>query len=172
MADMTTNQTDIQIQIDAVMALLGRVSEKFEPESGETWQWMADHAPSPEIAELLTRDMTFTMLRLMEAIAQLEPANGISISRMSGIPKGTVSKTARKLVAGGLITQESLPDNRKEVLFRLTGSGRALVEVHRAFDAKMERGIQRFLGRYRPDELAFLTRLLEDLIEVRFLEEK
>jgi DNA-binding MarR family transcriptional regulator len=68
-----------------------------------------------------------------------------------------------------LITQESLPNHKKEILFRLTPLGKELFEVHRAFDEQMERGFLSFLQRYHADELRLLIRILHDATEAFFL---
>jgi DNA-binding MarR family transcriptional regulator len=120
------------------------------------------------IVELL-QDTTFMMLRVLDAIGQLEPVNGITISKQFRIPKGTVSKTTRRLMAKKLITEESLPNNKKEILFRLTPLGRELFLAHRAFDQQMERGFIQFLQRYNDDELGFMVRVLQDVVETSFL---
>ena len=95
--------------------------------------------------------------------------NGATISTQFRIPKGTVSKVTRRLVASKLVRVESLPNNRKEILFRLTPLGRELFEVHRAFDEQMERGFIQFLRRYDASELRLLVRVLRDATEASFL---
>src|SRR5262249_34086473 len=107
---------------------------------------------------------------VLDAIGLLEPVNGITISKRFRIPKGSVSKTTRRLLAKRLIEQESLPNNKKEVLFRLTPLGRELFEVHQAFDRQMERGFIQFLQRYDADNLRFVVRLLQESLEVSFLD--
>jgi DNA-binding MarR family transcriptional regulator len=108
-------------------------------------------------------------LCVLDAIGQLEPVNGITISKQFRIPKGSVSKATRRLIAKKLITRESLPNNKKEILFRLTPLGRELFHAHRAFDQQMERGFVQFLERYNTDELRLLVRVLHDAIETSFL---
>jgi DNA-binding MarR family transcriptional regulator len=151
-----------------ILALLGQVTERFDSDENESWQWFAQHSNNQLIVDLL-RDSTTTTLRVLDAIGQLEPVNGITISEQFHIPKGTVSKITRRLVARDLIIQESLPKNKKEILFRLTPLGKELFEVHRAFDEQMERGFLRFLQRYNADELRLLTRVLHDATEASFL---
>src|SRR5262249_48402835 len=145
-----------------------KVSEKFEPGDNEMKDWMIQHFGNPMIVELL-QNTTATMLRVLDAIGQFEPVNGITIARQYRIPKGTVSKTTRRLIAQKLITKESLPNNKKEVLFRTTPLGKELFHAHRAFDQQMEKGFIRLLQRYSGDELRFLVRLLNDVIEASFL---
>src|SRR5262245_33676884 len=81
-----------------ILALLGKVTERLEPEDAEMKVWMAQHFGNPVIIDLL-QDMTFMMLRVLDAIGRLEPVNGITISEQFRIPKGTVSKITRRLVA-------------------------------------------------------------------------
>lgn len=155
--------------IAEIMALLPQVTEQFEPEYAETRQWMVQHCSDPMIADILL-DSTLLMLRVLDAIGQLEPVNGITIAKHFRIPKGSVSKMTRRLIAKKLVQQEHLPNNKKEVLFRLTPLGRELFDVHRAFDQQMERGFVRFLQRYDSDELRTIVRVLQDSLEVSFLD--
>ncbi len=155
-------------QIRDIMALLGTLSERFEPEDSTMKDWMTEHFQNPAIIELL-QDTTFMMMRVLDAIGQLEPVNGITISKQYRIPKGSVSKVTRRLIAKKLITQESLPNNKKEVLFRTTPLGKELYLAHRAFDQQMEKGFVTFLQRYSSEELAFLARVLQEASETSWL---
>jgi DNA-binding MarR family transcriptional regulator len=158
--------TELSVRI---LALLGQVTKRFDSDENESsWQWFAQHSSNQLIVDLM-RESTTTALRVLNAIGRLEPTNGITISEQFHIPKGTVSKITRRLVAKDLITQESLPKNKKEILFRLTPLGKELFEVHRAFDEQMERGFLSFLQHYNADELRLLTRVLHDATEASFL---
>ena len=164
-----TNHADTGTVIAKIMVLLSKVAEKLGPENNETKKWMAQNSRNPKVAEIL-QDSTLLMLRVLNAIGQLEPVNGITISKQFRIPKGSVSKTTRRLLAKKLIKKESLPNNRKEVLFRLTPLGRELFDVHQAFDRQMERGFVRFLQKYDADQLHFMVHVLQDSIETSFLD--
>jgi DNA-binding MarR family transcriptional regulator len=154
--------------IAEILALLGKVTERFESEENEEWQWIARQSHNALVVELL-QDMTITTMHVLDAIGQLEPVNGITISEQFRIPKGTVSKITRRLLAKNLISSESLPRNKKEILFRLTPLGRELFQVHRAFDKQMERGFMQFLRRYNANELRLLVRVLHDATEASFV---
>jgi len=151
-----------------ILALLAKLTERFDAEDNEHWQWMAAHSSTPQVVELL-RDSTITAMRVLDAIGRLEPVNGIAIATQYHIPKGTVSKVTRRLITQGLVRTESLPNNRKEIWFRLTALGREAFEVHRAFDAQMERGMRQFLQRYQPNDLRLLVRVLQEAAEASFL---
>lgn len=155
-------------QIAEILALLSRLSERFEPDDGEMKDWITENFGNPVIIELL-QESTIAMLRVLDAIGQLEPVNSITVSKQYRIPKGTVSKTTRRLFAMKLISKETLPNNKKEIMFRTTPLGKELYVAHRAFDQQMERGFVQFLKRYDGDELQFIVRVLHDILETSFL---
>ena len=155
--------------ISEILSLLGKLTERFQPDDNEMKRWMTQHFNNPALAELL-QDSTIIMLRVLNEIGQSEPVNGITISKRAGIPRGSVSKATRRLAAKKLIVTESLPNNKKEILFRTTPLGKELYEAHRAFDKQMEKGFVRFLKRYDESELQFMVRVLQDFTEASFLE--
>jgi DNA-binding MarR family transcriptional regulator len=154
--------------IAEIMSLLSKVSEKLEPENLGMKKWIVQNFNNPKIAELL-QDSTFMMLRVLDAIGRLEPVNGITISKQFRIPKGSVSKATRRLITKKLVKTESLPNNKKEILYRTTPLGKELFQAHRAFDKQLERGFVRFLQKYDEDELRFIVRVLHDVTEISFL---
>jgi DNA-binding MarR family transcriptional regulator len=163
-----SNQPDGQAMIAEILALLDKFSDRFDPADSEEWQWIAARSLNPLVTEVM-QDATIMMLRVITAIGTLEPVNGITIATQFRIPKGTVSKVTRKLMQRNLVLTETLPQNKKEVYFRLTSLGREVYEVHAAFDQQMARGFTRFLERYSPAELQLLIRVLGDAIAVSFL---
>jgi DNA-binding MarR family transcriptional regulator len=166
--DYASSHDETAPLVAQILALLAKATERFDSEENEGWQWLAQHSHNPLIVELL-RDSTTTTIRVLDAIGRSEPVNGITISEQFHIPRGTVSKITRRLIARNLISQESLPKNKKEILFRLTPLGRELFQVHRAFDEQMGRGIIHFLQQYSVDELRLLVRVLHDASETSFL---
>jgi len=162
------NMTQAHPLIAEIMVLLGKVTEKLEPDNLGMKQWITRNFDNPKIAELL-EDSTIMMLRVLDAIGRLEPVNGITISKQFRIPKGSVSKTTRRLIAKKLIKTESLPNNKKEILYRTTPLGKELYHAHRAFDVQMEKKFTGFLARYKSDELNFIVRILKDFSNESFL---
>lgn len=154
--------------IAEILTLLGQIAHQLAPENSESWEWMIAHSQNPQLVEIL-RDSTFLSVRVLDAIDRLEPVNGITVSRQSGVPKGSVSKVTRRLLAQKLLLKEPLPGNKKEILFRLTPLGKELCELHRAFDQQMERGFVRFLQKYDPEQLQAIVALLQDVSVASFL---
>src|SRR5579884_4139282 len=81
-----------------ILALLAEVTARFDSDEHEEWQWLAQQSHNPLIVELL-RDSTATTLRVLDAIGRLEPVNGITIAEHVHVPRGTVSKITRRLLA-------------------------------------------------------------------------
>jgi DNA-binding MarR family transcriptional regulator len=166
--DHRDNANDTAALSAEVLALLAQVTGRFESQEHEEWRWIEQHSSDPRVVELL-RDSTIMALRVVDAIGRLEPVNGITIAAQFRIPKGTVSKVTRRLITQQLVSVESRPKNRKEILFRLTPLGRQFFELHRRFDEQMERGFRRFLERYDAADLRVLVRVLHDATEASFL---
>lgn len=166
--DHASQSNERELLAAQILALLAKVTEQFDSEEHEGWQWLIHHSHDPRIVELL-RDSTPTAMRVVDAIGRSEPVNGITIAEQFRIPKGTVSKVTHRLIAQNLISSETLPNNKKERLFRLTPLGRELFQLHRSFDEQMERGFVQFLQRYTPDELRLLVRVLQEAAETSFL---
>ncbi len=154
--------------ITDILASLGKVTERFESSENEEWRWITEHSSDSVVVETL-QDISITAMKVIDAIGRLEPVNGITISEQFHIPKGTVSKITRRLIAKNLVRAESRPNNKKEILFRLTPLGREISQVNRIFDEQMERGFRRFLQRYTVDELRLLVRILHDATEASFI---
>ena len=168
--DQHTSAADEPAALGAqILALLAKMTARFASAENEEWRWLIAHSPSPLIIDIL-QDATPMALRVIDATGRMEPVNGITISERYRIPKGTVSKITRRLIDQGLISHERLPNNRKELLFRLTPLGRQLFDLHRTFDERMERGFIQFLQRYDAATLRLLVGVLQDATEASFLQ--
>ncbi|MDY0395695.1 MarR family transcriptional regulator [Virgibacillus halophilus] len=96
-----------------LLTLSGKLIQKWNVEGDdEEIQWMLHHCTNPALKEVL-KEITVSMLHVLEAIGQLEPVNGITISQKMNIPKGTVSKATRRLADKQLINSSTRPNNKK-----------------------------------------------------------
>lgn len=150
--------------IEEVLEAVKDIQIKFQSEDDEEKEWLLKHSPNPEVQELI-EEMTVTMLHVLDAIGTLEPVNGITISKQFGFSKGTVSKITKRLVQKNIILPEYLPDNKKEVLFRMTERGQDIYRLHQAMHQQIDLGANRFLQRYTEDELQFLVHALRDTVK-------
>src|SRR6478672_7843874 len=104
--DQHTDAADEPAALSArILALLAKLTERFDSAENEEWRWLIAHSPRPLIVEIL-RDATPMTLRVIDAIGRVEPVNGITISERYRIPKGTVSKVTQQLIAQRLVSPE------------------------------------------------------------------
>ncbi|MBK5503426.1 MULTISPECIES: MarR family transcriptional regulator [unclassified Bacillus (in: firmicutes)] len=154
--------------IKALMVSVNDLQHKFQREDDEEKQWLIQNSPTPVIAELM-KDMTVKMLHVLSAISQLEPVNGITISKQFGFSKGNVSKITRRLADKQIINFEYIPDNKKEVLFRTTPLGREINRLHQALHEQIDIGVNHFLQRYNDEELQFLINALQETLHTSWI---
>jgi DNA-binding MarR family transcriptional regulator len=164
----SSQQETMTALIDDLLSSLGAITDRFASTEDEGWQWIMRHSSHPQLAELL-QAMSPTAVRVFAAIGLLEPVNGVTVAEQVGIPKGTVSKITRRLLADDLIRADARPNNKKEIWFRLTTLGRELDQVHRAFDALMERGFHAFFDHYTVEELRLLVRVVHEAANASFV---
>ncbi|MCY8977486.1 MarR family transcriptional regulator [Bacillus atrophaeus] len=154
-----------------IKELLGAVKDiqlKFQSEDDEESQWLVENSPNPIVAELI-KEMTITMLHVLDAIGKLEPVNGTTISKQFGFSKGTVSKITKRLVDRQIIFIEYLPDNKKEILFRTTSLGKEIYRLHEALHHQINIGVNCFLQRYKENELRFLVNVLHEILHTSWI---
>ncbi|AIQ22072.1 MarR family transcriptional regulator [Paenibacillus sp. FSL H7-0737] len=162
------NLPNKDIMIKKLIDMIPQLQKRFQSEDDEEKAWLIQNCSNPLIIDFL-QDSTVMMLHVIDAIGQLEPVNGTTISKHFGIPKGSVSKITRKLVLQQIIRTEFLPDNKKEVLFLTTPLGKEIFDLHQALHKEMNKGINRFLQRYNTDELLFLNQAFEDTLEASWV---
>jgi len=162
------NLPNKDILIKKLIEMIPQLQKRFQSEDDEEKDWLLQNCSNPLIIDFL-KDSTVMMLHVIDAIGQLEPVNGTTISKHFGIPKGSVSKITRKLVQQQMIRTEYLPDNKKEVLFLTTPLGKEIFVLHQALHHQMNKGINRFLQRYNADELLFLIQAFADTLEASWV---
>jgi len=115
-------------------------------------------------------------IHLLDTIGKREGINVTELAQAHGITKSAVSQAVRKLEHKGLIERYKAPENRKEVLFRITARGREPFEAHIAFHKSVEGPFTENLARFSEEEARGIRKLM-DLLDrraalVRELEDK
>jgi DNA-binding MarR family transcriptional regulator len=148
---------------DQIIRLSTRIQQQQESEDQE--RLLLLRQTRGEVFANILQTLTITALHVLDAIGQHEPINGIQIARQLAITKGGVSKITRKLLKQHLILQERLPNNKKDIYFRLTAQGREIFLWHHELHQQIEEQAKLFLGKYTLDELRLIVRFLEDYVE-------
>jgi DNA-binding MarR family transcriptional regulator len=76
-------------------------------------------------------------VHLLETIDKHEGANASELSKILGFTNGAISQAAKKLLDKALIENYQIPNNKKEVYFRLTDLGLKVLKGHREHHAKI-----------------------------------
>ncbi|PWW02901.1 hypothetical protein DFQ01_108180 [Paenibacillus cellulosilyticus] len=162
------NHSDKERFIRDIIDSIGLTVRRYQTEDDEEKQWLIQNSTTDEL-KVVMQEMSVMMLSVLEAIGNLEPVNGITVSKEVGISKGSVSKVTRKLIDKKVIQIDYLPNNKKEVLFRTTELGRAVYQLHHALHERINSGVHRFLHRYSADELQFLGGILRESLHTSWL---
>lgn len=85
-------------------------------------------------------DMRFHRLdiHLIETVGAFEGINVTELARKHKITKSAVSQAVRKLEKRELVQRYQRPDNKKEILFKLTDRGKTAFHAHREYHRSIE----------------------------------
>lgn len=155
-----------------IFDVFGKFASNLQQEDDGEKRWLLAHCSNPKLRDMVDK-ITLTMLHVLDAVGRLGTTNGITLSKAYGFPKGTVSKSCKRLAALGLIRTEALPGNKKELHFRITPLGEELFELHAELHRRMESGAVKLLERYSPEELRLVAGFMEDMLhfQTTYLEE-
>ncbi|BFT75167.1 MarR family winged helix-turn-helix transcriptional regulator [Paenibacillus sp. P36] len=154
-----------------IIASFTKLAQRVQENDDEEHQWLIQHCSNPALIDII-KEMTVMMLHVLDAVGKLEPVNGITISKRFDIPKGSVSKITKKLITLGLIQTESLPGNKKEIIYRTTSLGLELFHLHAQLDRHLEEHTFRVMDKYDADQLRFVSTFLQDLMQTSWIEQE
>jgi DNA-binding MarR family transcriptional regulator len=110
-----------------------------------------------DIADILSRERSqprdygighalyHSEVHLIMAIKEHPDANASELADALGITNGAITQVADKLERKGFIERYRLPDNRKDLYFRLTESGERAYSGHNAHHEKMNAKVVEYL---------------------------
>ncbi|SFE53013.1 DNA-binding transcriptional regulator, MarR family [Paenibacillus catalpae] len=157
-----THSAEKEILLNEMLVQVGLIQKKFQSEGeDEEKRWMMAQTKDPKAIQFLKETSTI-MLHVIDAIGEMQPVNGIAISKHFGIPRGSISKLTRRLVEQEVINSENLPGNKKEVWFSLTPLGQSIYDLHKNLHAQIGQNVRKFLGRYSIEQMKFLLQCMKD----------
>jgi DNA-binding MarR family transcriptional regulator len=83
-------------------------------------------------------------VHLLDTIKEHEGAKASEIAGYLGLTNGAISQGTKKLLDKGLVEDYKLPNNRKEVFFRLTPLGEKVYRGHKEHHGKMDIGFSQY----------------------------
>lgn len=118
-------------------------------------------------------EITPREIRALHAIGLNEGANLKTIASVLGVTKSAVSQMVGKLEKRGFALKEQAPDNRKEILVRLTGKGWEAFNIHQEFHERHMSNLIERLGEFTDPQLATASAVLsvvETVVDDRLAE--
>jgi DNA-binding MarR family transcriptional regulator len=155
--------------IQEMMVQVANLQRRIQSEGeDEERTWMMANTDDPQVRSFL-KEASVVMLHVVDAIGDLGPVNGITISKKYDIPRGSVSKITRRLAALRMVQAEYLKGNKKEVLFHLTSLGHSVYTLHKLLHRRIERNVRQFLSRYDVEQMKFMVQCLRDTSETSWV---
>ncbi|WP_121614342.1 MarR family transcriptional regulator [Mesobacillus foraminis] len=119
--------------------------------------------------KLLPKNMT--SIHVIECIGHNEPINNAAIAKKMNLSKANITKISAKLLSEGLIRRFQLTDNKKEIYFRLTQSGKQVFELHEKVHEMKQEQFHHFIDTFTDGEQKVIFKFLENLTN-RLMEEQ
>ncbi|MEL0537790.1 MarR family transcriptional regulator [Staphylococcus debuckii] len=91
-----------------------------------------------EMEEAL-KGLTSTEVHCIEAIEENKDPNVRRLAETLYMTRGAISKLTRRLMKKELIESYQKEDNKKEIYFKLTDSGKVIYETHERLHAKFQK---------------------------------
>lgn len=111
-------------------------------------------------------------IHMIDQIGSTEEMNITTLAEQNGVTKGAISKQISRLEGKGLVERYQTPDNRKNVLVRLTDLGWRAYSAHKKFHENQDDAYMRAFESYSPQEqqliLDFLDLYSQTLAEYRY----
>ena len=118
----------------------------------------AEHLEKQDLLSRLTEaeilhGYGYSEIHCITAVGELDKPNVTHIAEKMKMTRGAVSKITRRLISYGLAESYALPENKKEVYFRLTPKGQSLYQEHARRHSLWEQRDAAFFNRYSKAEL-------------------
>lgn len=110
--------------------------------------------------QLRSSDLTPPQFAVLQVLDEGESLDQKTLGALAAVDRSTLTPLLDRLVARGLITKTTDPNNRRRQLIALTPAGRERVALGRQQAQDTSRWIEDLLG---PERLATLTLLLKEL---------
>ncbi|MER6267645.1 MarR family transcriptional regulator [Streptomyces sp900105755] len=110
--------------------------------------------------QLRSSDLTPPQFAVVQILDERGSLDQKSLGALAAVDRSTLTPLLDRLLARGLITKNTDPDNRRRQLIALTPAGRDRAALGREQARETSRWIEDLLG---PERLATLTLLLKEL---------
>lgn len=104
-------------------------------------------------------------VHLLDAINLHDGENERELAARLGVTKGAVGQVAKKLVSKGLAESYQLPDNKKEIYFRLTDLGRKAVTGHQRHHERINTSLFAYIDSLEEKDVQTIMEFLDVMMQ-------
>jgi len=109
-------------------------------------------------SRMCQESITLAQCHALVEIGRMQATSLKDLAQRLTLDPSTMSKTVENLVNTGLITRDTLPDNRRMVVIRLTAEG---LQVFNNIENDMDLKFEKICGRIVKEDLQTVLRALE-----------
>jgi DNA-binding MarR family transcriptional regulator len=111
----------------------------------------------------LLKGISLGEVHCIDYIGRIDHPNVTKISESMGLTRAGISKISKKLLGKGMIESYRDLDNKKEIYFRMTESGRSVYDKHKNIHNKAQQEWLTVFENYSHEEQAVILRFLTDI---------
>jgi DNA-binding MarR family transcriptional regulator len=151
-------------KINAIFEQMKFFSQYFD-DTENLVQIMFDRSLGDSLAgEIKKAHPSLTECHVLQAIAESGPMNGTQLAKKLGMTRGGISRMGAKLRKKNLVLIETLEDNRKEVYYGLSKTGKAVADIHEALHTQVWERFAGVFAEYEISEIELIEKLFTKMI--------
>jgi DNA-binding MarR family transcriptional regulator len=104
-------------------------------------------------------------VHLLDTINEHPGENTSQLAIRNGITKGAIAQITKKLLEKELIATFQMPENRKEVYFKLSAMGKKAVSGHERHHKRLNSGLTKYFDTLSDKDMQTILTFLDVLIE-------
>ena len=149
----------INDSINQIESLIYQINEKHNEEAD--WKALLDKEELKDLDKV-----SLVECHVIDYIGKNRLTNAVNIANYMNITKGGISKIMARLLKKNLIEAHRLEDNRKEIFYTLTISGKRIFSLHEKLHVKVQAKLESLLKKYNKKELNFINDFVKSLREL------
>lgn len=112
-----------------------------------------------------TKNLTLSEIHAIDCIGKHKLSNATFISTKLDMTKGAISKITAKLIDKNFIIANHLENNKKEIYYTLTSTGKQIFAVHKKLHEERKNRLINILSKYDDTEINTISNFIDDLID-------
>ena len=108
---------------------------------------------------------SYSEVHTIDSIGKIENPNVTKIAANLNMTRGAISKITKRLLSSEIIESYSLPNNKKEIYFKLTDKGMYLFQEHEKRHLLWQKRDSDFFKKYSDEEIKIIMNFMTQFNE-------